>query len=122
MFGNGRSDSRTTEDLAIRELFFELNPGLKNFRITFNVTKTVNNGQREISSSGSSYLDIIVNQPPVNGTCELLVLSTNENNEEEWIPASSARSLKDVLRVICSGWVDPDGHSITKFVFKGISI
>eukprot|EP00095_Tigriopus_kingsejongensis_P012230 maker-scaffold528_size145933-snap-gene-0.29 protein:Tk12230 transcript:maker-scaffold528_size145933-snap-gene-0.29-mRNA-1 annotation:"hypothetical protein IscW_ISCW000316" len=119
VFGDGRTDARDSDDLALREMFFKINPQVKTFRITLNATNTIHNGQRHISSSGTSYLDVIINQPPENGTCDLTVKTIESNGEEHWKWTSDGRSLKDVFRLVCSNWVDPDEHEITKFVFKG---
>ena len=38
--------------------------------------------------------------------------------KEVWVPAKTGRALIDEFLISCKSWVDPDDHSIKKYIFK----
>ena len=70
VFGDGSYDARDGESLSIRSDFFSLNSGVREFQILLNVTKSYHDGRREIVSHGITYINVVVNSPPENGTCQ----------------------------------------------------
>ena len=119
VFGDGKTDARTIESLLIQKLFFDVNMGAKKFKVRLNVTKTVFNGRKYITSTGISQMSIVVNQPPENGTCILTKRLVKADNSTEWKRASEGRALLDLYSIKCQNWVDPEGHSVVKYVFNG---
>ena len=120
MFGDGESDARFGTDLALRKTFYQLNPEVKSFRVKLNVTKKINNGFKDIYAYGNAELDLEVNDPPVNGTCDIRGLEIGANGAISWREnARDGRALLDVMQIRCQGWVDPNAHDIVKFDFTG---
>ena len=83
-----------------------------------NVSKTIVSGDRRITSSGITLLNLIVNQGPEGGTCAWLKQETR-GNETGWHAGSEdGYALVDRYKITCSDWTDPEGHPLTKYVFK----
>ena len=106
---------RTTPVFAIMTDFFSMNPKLSSFSIELNVTRCIDNGVKVTCSSGINSLNILINTPPVLGTCQRTNLGATEKND----PANPGlnTALLDVFMLRCSGWQDP--QSVSKYVFKG---
>ena len=118
VFGDGQTDARTIESLLIQKLFFDVNMKAKKFKVRLNVTNTVFNGRKHISSNGISEMTIVVNPPPENGTCIIPKRVIKDDNTTTWIRASEGRALLDLYTIKCQSWVDPEGHSVVKYVFN----
>ncbi len=86
-----------------------------------NVTKIVFDGRKNITASGISFLNLIINQPPENGTCEFLKLGKDPvTNGDVWNHgARDGIALINTYKVVCKDWKDPEEHSLAKYVFKG---
>jgi hypothetical protein len=120
VFADGSRDARDQMELAINKKFFELQEaGVKDFKIKLNITKIVFNGLKNISASGLAEMHLAINDPPENGTCTIKTASIEESSGKEvWQPAATGYALIDEFKIQCTNWVDPNGHTITKYVFK----
>ena len=99
-FGDGLSDARSGEGLAIRKDFFRVNADDKKFQVMLNVTKTLVSGDRNITSSGITFLNLIVNQGPEGGTCRWLKRA-NVSGVSEWHQgAEDGYALVDQYRAV----------------------
>ena len=99
-FGDGLSDARLGEGLAIRKNFFEVNAEDKTFQVMLNVTKTIISGNRNITSSGITFLNLIVNQGPEGGSCQWLK-QANVSGVSGWHPGSEdGYALVDEYRAV----------------------
>ena len=99
-FGDGLSNDRLGEGLAIRKNFFSVNPDDKKFQVMLNVTKTLKSGDRNITSSGITFLNLIVNQGPEGGSCRWLKRA-NVSGVSEWHQdAEDGYALVDVYRAV----------------------
>ena len=63
-------------------------------------------------------MKLIINDPPENGTCWIRILSHDALGREVWSPAKTGKALVDTFLLGCHDWADPNGHVITKYVFK----
>ena len=65
---------------------------------------------------GYTKMTTYINNPPVNGTCSIL---RYDEKQDEWIDTNFGLALVQIFKLFCGlDWIDPDGHRITKFVFK----
>ncbi|XP_059084074.1 uncharacterized protein LOC131881274 [Tigriopus californicus] len=118
-YADGLRDGRDSKQLSIQQKFFELQKaGFKEFELTLNVTNKVFNGRRWVSAYGTSTMKVIINSPPVNGTCDISIRSPLPDGSYVWIPAETGKALVDEFKIACRGWVDADGHVVNKYVFK----
>ena len=89
---------------------------MKEFQLSLKTTRTVFNGLKDISSYGFTEFTIIINDPPVNGSCKMLGFDKNLN---EWIDKNAGLALVQEFQLECDNkWVDPNGHKIKEYVFK----
>ena len=63
-------------------------------------------------------MNILINDPPENGTCWVRILSHDALGREVWSPAKTGKALVDEFLIGCQDWKDPNDHLITKYVFK----
>lgn len=99
-FGDGLSDARLGEGLAIRKNFFQVNSDDKKFQVMLKVTKTIIAGDRNITSSGITFLNLIVNQGPEGGSCQWLK-QANVRGVAGWHPGSEdGYALVDEYRAV----------------------
>lgn len=118
-YADGLRDGRDSKQLSIQQKFFELQKaGFKEFELTLNVTNKVFNGRRWVSAYGTSTMKIIINSPPINGTCDITIRSLQPDGSTLWVPAETGKALVDEFKISCRKWVDPDGHTVNKYVFK----
>ena len=99
-FGDGLSDARVGEGLAIRKNFFEVNAADETFQVMLTVTKTIIAGDRNITSRGITFLNLIVNQGPEGGSCQWLK-QANVSGVSGWHPGSEdGYALVDKYRAV----------------------
>ena len=119
VFADGSRDARDNKELSIQQRFFELQEsGIKDFIIKLNITKSVWDGRKFSHSYGTAYMNIFINDPPENGTCSIRLPEYDAQGKEVWVEADTGRSLIDKFQLSCRDWVDPNDHSIRKYVFK----
>merc|ERR1739848_546134 len=63
-------------------------------------------------------MNIFINSAPENGTCTIKLPAIDQSGKEVWVPAKTGRALIDEFLISCKSWVDPDDHSIKKYIFK----
>ena len=114
VYGDGTTDARTDDALALSELFYQLNPDIESYRVTLKVTRTINNGVRDVSSTGQASLKLTINEPPEMGTCTLAI-----QEGLAWVDVNDGRALVDEYLLSCTGWVDPNDHDLVKYRFTG---
>ena len=89
---------------------------MKEFQLSLKTTRTVFNGLKYISSYGFTEFTIIINDPPVNGSCKMFGFDKNLN---EWIDKNAGLALVQEFQLECDNkWIDPNGHKIQEYVFK----
>ena len=106
--------------------FFVQNPLIKVFSLELNITSCFDNGRKITCASGISTLKIFINNPPCCGNCTVtnkqFIDSDEDNvNDYENFGTRTGVALLDEFEVRCGSphrWKDPDGHVITKYVFK----
>ena len=125
VYADGREDNRQGEQLSISQRFFDLQTNeidgkLEKFKIKLNITNQVFNGHQLVDSFGLSYLNVFINNPPENGTCEITkgTGTFDNNNNEIHVSATNGKALLDKFKINCNKWGDRDGHQITKYQFK----
>ena len=77
-------------------------------------------------ASGVSILKIIINKPPCCGNCTVKNVHFEDKdldlaNDYQYFGTQTGYALLDEFELQCgfpNRWTDPDGHAITKFVFK----
>jgi hypothetical protein len=123
VFADGTRDARDTKELSIQQKFFELQTsGIKEFVLKLNITKKVWDGRKWDYSSGTAYLNIVINDPPENGTCTIKLPALDAEGKEVLVPAHTGRSMLDEFTIQCGDWKDPNDHTITKYIFKVIQM
>ena len=127
MYADGSRDARDTKELAIQQRFFPLNQiafdgKLEKFKIKLNVTEQSPDGRGGIKyAHGVSELQMFINKRPENGTCWIKIRGVGTASDPEevtWTPTKTGRALLDEFWILCQNWVDPDDHTVNKFVFK----
>lgn len=124
VFGDGSRDARDSKELAIQQKFFDLqSPSTNVFMLKLNVTQGTFDGRGTTYASGVAYMKVFINEAPVNGTCSIQVKKTLEasTGKTVWAAAQTGRALMDEFLISCQNWVDPNGNSITKYIFKSES-
>ena len=119
MFGGGTEDARGGTALSLQKIFYQINPGIKEYTVKLRVTRRINRGE-VVESYGLSEMRVIINQPPVNGTCTFEKrFIDKESGLASYKATSAGRSLIDEYRLKCIDWVDNEGHLINKYKFTG---
>ena len=120
MYADGSKDARDSEELSVQQRFFPLQDPLpKKFVLKLNVTQGVFDGRKTVFAYGTAYINIFINDPPENGTCDITVLDGQDaDGGDVWKPAKTGMALLDIFHIGCQDWVDPNDHTITKYVFK----
>ena len=104
------------KEFSLTTDFFKMNSQIKKFEIQLGITRCINNGRKTSCSTGLSTLNVNINDPPYMGTCSIKNLGMTEENDPSVLGLNTA--LLDVFTIQCNGWMDPNQHSITKYVFK----
>ncbi|GAB6020442.1 polycystic kidney disease 1-like 2 [Chamberlinius hualienensis] len=84
------------DEMAINRGFFGNMTGQNKFNLQLNVTNS-------LGSVGRSIMFLLINQPPIGGSC-----SMNPPN---------GKVMLDIFSIGCNGWTDPEGHTINKYTF-----
>ena len=116
-FGDGSRDARDGRELAIQQPFFDINQlkGIKEFVIKLTITMTTSTKK---NVTGTSYLNIKINNPPQDGVCDIKIARLDQAGKSTWTLAKTGRALLDEFFIQCRDWVDKDGHTINKYIFK----
>lgn len=125
VFGDGSKDARDDKELSIVQPFFpNQNSKLKEFDLKLEVTQisqvTYKGKTRSKKAVGLSSLTIKINDPPENGTCTIQIEKPGADGKPKLVPAKTGRALLDEFYILCEKWVDPNAHSVNKFIFKTI--
>lgn len=120
VFSDGLRDARDGPQLAIKQEFFsaQTTSPLHGFKLILNITNEVFNGRKYTTAYGTSQLNVFVNDPPQNGTCEIRKKEVNAQGQEAWVIAETGTGLLDKFLITCKDWVDPNGHVVNKYIFK----
>ena len=117
VFADGSQDARDLKELSIQQRFFDLNINIKEFILKLNITKGVYDGREWKYSHGTAYINIFINDPPENGTCNIRK-GQLKDGKTVWTPSETCRALLDEFLIQCSDWVDPNDHAVNKYIFK----
>ncbi len=79
-------------------------------------------GRKYSYSSGTSYLNIFINDPPENGTCTVSLPGQDADGNDVYLPAETGQALLHEFQLKCQEWRDPNDHAIIKTVFKIVEV
>ena len=117
VFGDGTTDARFSQDLSIKEIFFDIQrEPIKQFHLSLDVTKTNEVAGKLVNATGYTEFTIFVNDPPVNGSCYAYIEDPVSN---QWVDFDAGTALIASFKIYCDDeWVDPNKHRIVKYAFK----
>lgn len=117
VFGDGTTDARFSQDLSIKQIFFDIqSEPIKQFHLSLDVTKTNQVGGKLVNTTGYTEFTIFINDPPVNGSCYAYV---EDPVSKQWVDFDAGTALIDSFKIFCDDeWVDPNKHRVVKYAFK----
>ena len=89
---------------------------MKKFSLELKASADVFNGFKNVTVVGFTTMTAYINNPPSNGTCSIVGF---DEKTEKWYDTNSGLALVQTFKLSCDlKWQDPEGHRITKFVYK----
>ena len=103
--------------MSLKQKFFEIqHEQFDSFKLSLDVTKSVKIGGKRSFAYGNTDFTILINDPPLNGSCYMHV---KDLTTDSWVEAYTGTSLIDTFRLYCDNdWIDPNKHRIVKYAFR----
>ena len=90
----------SASEFSVTTDYFKLNPMVKEFDLSLNITRCVTNGRKKACSSGISTMTIFVNDPPYKGIDKILSSMSSKPIDIRWIRTGSQSFWKIMYRII----------------------